>query len=371
MLKRWSILGPAQGLGPTAPRPNRRGSMPLDFRAQIAARLQAAKASPAWANYQRVRDYICTMMDDWERLDPDGGPSAYWKEEVEGFLYMFDASPLIIEALRDQCYHLTGIRSYEYRSHHTHRLQEFADKYAMLKAVDSTGLFVPEAPDLGGFGFDLPDGKVNIDTLKFYEIFLGLDRAGVLKKKFIGQPDRRVVLEIGSGWGGFGHQFKTLYPNTTYISVDLPPTLMFAGLYSATTFPNARTLFYGEPDFEAKVRNIKAYDFVFLPHYYFPQLQGQPLDLAINMASFQEMTTAQVEGYIRQLKEFGCKRIYSMNRDRSKHNSQLTAVSEILGKYYNYQLIKVLDIQYTQMKPPSKPPKEMSIHDYRHYFGWA
>jgi hypothetical protein len=29
----------------------------------------------------------------------------------------------------------------------------------------------------------------------------------------------------------------------------------------------------------------------------------------------------------------------------------------------------VLDIQYTQMKPPAKPPKELSIHDYRHYYG--
>ena len=82
------------------------------------------------------------------------------------------------------------------------------------------------------------------------------------------------------------------------------------------------------------------------------------------------MTTEQVDGYIRQLKEFGCKRIYSMNRDRSKHNSQLTAVSEILEKYYNYQLIHVLDIQYTQLRPPSKPPRGMNIQDYRHYFGW-
>jgi len=58
--------------------------MTLDFRAGIAARVEAAKASPGYANYLRVRDYICTMMDDWERLDPDGGPSAYWREEVSG-----------------------------------------------------------------------------------------------------------------------------------------------------------------------------------------------------------------------------------------------------------------------------------------------
>jgi hypothetical protein len=241
----------------------------------------------------------------------------------------------------------------------------------MLKAQDAHGMFVPESPALGGFGFDLPDGKANIDTLKFYEIFLGLERTGVLRKRFRPeQPDRRVVLEIGSGWGGFAYQWKALFPRTTYVCVDLPPTMLFSGVYLSTMFPEAKLLFYGEPGFDKKIRNIKAYDFVFLPHYYFPKLGGQPLDLAVNMVSFQEMTAAQVENYVRLLREFGCMRMYSMNRDRSEHNTQLGTVSEIINKYYNTKTIEVLDIPYNQLRPSSKGRKELGVHDYRHQFGW-
>ena len=71
-----------------------------DFKSEIAARVLAEKGSAAWANYLKVRDAICVMMDDWERLDPEGGPSAYWREEIEGFLYLFDASPLLVSRPR-------------------------------------------------------------------------------------------------------------------------------------------------------------------------------------------------------------------------------------------------------------------------------
>jgi hypothetical protein len=81
------------------------------------------------------------------------------------------------------------------------------------------------------------------------------------------------------------------------------------------------------------------------------------------------MTTGQVEGYARTLKDLGCRRIYSLNRDRSKHNDELSAVSEVLGRHYSLQQIEVCPLQYTQLVPPAKPPKELGIHDYRHYFG--
>jgi hypothetical protein len=306
-------------------------------------------------------------MDDWPRLDPSGGPSAYWREEIEGFLYMFDASPLLIGKLREQCYHITSVKSYDYRQHHEHKRHDYVRKYAVLKAAGGEGLFVPESPALGGFGFEVEGGLANMDTLKFFEVMIGLSKSGMLAR-FQGS-DRRVVLEIGSGWGGFAYQFKTLCPNSTYVCVDLPPTMLFSAVYLKTLFPEARTLVYGEPDFETKVANLRDYDFVFLPHYYLPLAPKPKIDLGLNMVSFQEMTTEQVDGYARTLKDFGCRRIYSLNKDRSKHNTELTTVSEVLGRYYDLHLIKVCDMQYTQLGGPSKPPGELGVLDYRHYFG--
>ncbi len=86
---------------------------------------------------------------------------------------------------------------------------------------------MPESPRLGGFGHRLDGDLVNIDTLKFYECLIALDRCQVLSE--LREVDRRVtVVEIGAGWGGLAYQFKTLFPNTTYVIVDLPPTLLFS-----------------------------------------------------------------------------------------------------------------------------------------------
>ncbi len=340
-----------------------------DFKSEIAARVQAEKGSAAWANYLKVRDAICVMMDDWERLDPEGGPSAYWREEIEGFLYLFDASPLLVSRLREQCYHITGVKSYEYRSHHAHRRTDFVRKYQILRAAGDESLFVPEAPELGGFGFDVGPGLANLDTLKFFEVMIGLRKAGILDRFREADAGRRVAIEIGSGWGGFAYQFKRLCPETAYVCVDLPPTMLFSAVYLMTLFPEARTLVYGEPDFERKAGRLADYDFVFLPHYALPRLPKQKVHLGLNMVSFQEMTTDQVDGYARTLNDLGCRRIYSLNKDRSKHNDELSAVSEVLGRYYRLQRIEVCELQYTQLTPLAKPPKELGIHDYRHYFG--
>ena len=335
------------------------------FLSDLKARARRLSRSPSYANYKRVCDYLGVMMDDWVRLDPEGGPSAYWKEEIEGFLYLFDASPLLVEKMREQCYHITGIKSYEYRNHHSHQARRFIPKYKMLKKADPTGLFVPEPPEMGGFGLEVGAGKVNIDTLKFYEVLIGMEKAGLLQQFRGQQAERKVVMEIGSGWGGFAYQFKTLAPNTTYICLDLPPTMIFSGTYLTTLFPNAKALFYGERNFDKKVQNLKDYDFVFVPHYYWPTLQKQhQLDLAINMVSFQEMTTEQVDGYARGVADIGAP-LYSLNRDRSKNNDELTAVSEILGSHFALTPIDVLPLQYFELKAGGPPTAE--LHLYRHF----
>src|SRR5690606_24439616 len=123
---------------------------------------------------------------------------------------------------------------------------------------------------------------------------------------------------------GFGYQFKKTCPNATYVCIDLPPTMLFSGVYLTTLFPDAKFLFYGEEGFDEKIKNLQDYDFVFLPHYYFPSWKPKTVDLAVNMVSFQEMTSGQVNGYTSRLKDLGCRRIYSLNRDRSSHNTELS-----------------------------------------------
>jgi hypothetical protein len=81
---------------------------------RLAQKLDRLRLSPAWANYERVREEVLRMKD----AEPVAGaePSAYWREELGSFEYMLDASPLIVEKLRHHTYHVTGLRVYDYRT---------------------------------------------------------------------------------------------------------------------------------------------------------------------------------------------------------------------------------------------------------------
>src|SRR3954453_5102755 len=84
----------------------------------LQRRIDELRSSPAYENYELARDTVLRMKEDAAREASEiGAPSGYWQEELAGFEYMLDASPLIVEKLRHHCYHVTGIKVYDYRSH--------------------------------------------------------------------------------------------------------------------------------------------------------------------------------------------------------------------------------------------------------------
>jgi hypothetical protein len=323
--------------------------------------IEKARNSSVFRHYEHVRDLVLGMMDDAAGY----ASSSYWQQEVEGFDYLFDASPLVIAKLREHGYHLTGLRPYEYREHHADYARRFASKLRRLKDVDPTGLFVPESPALGGFGHRIDDQLVNLDTLRFYECLIALDRAGVIAQ--LRRSGRQRVLEIGAGYGGFAYQLKTLFPDITYTIVDLPPTLLFSATYLKATFPDARMRFYGEGANDTLFDDLDRIDFLFLPAHAFSRLPIPPTKLAVNLASFQEMTTGQVTEYVEKLADSGCRQLYSLNRDRSRYNPELSTVTEIIETRYRVERLEVLDVPYTVLV--SKPGKAPEPADYRHLLG--
>jgi hypothetical protein len=325
--------------------------------------IEKARNSPAFRHYEHVRDLVLRMMDEARGYQT----SAYWQQEIEGFDYMFDASPLVIAKLREHEYHLTGLRSYEYRQHHTDYARRFASKLRRLKEADTSNLFLPEAEALGGFGHRIDGQLVNLDTLKFYESRIGLDRAGVIDQ--LRAPGRHHVIEIGAGWGGFAHHLKTLFPDISYTIVDLPQTLLFSATYLKTTFPRARILMYGEGPVEALFDDHGRTDFLFLPAHAFATLPIPPALLAVNLASFQEMTTGHVTGYVDKLADSGCRQVYSLNRDRSRYNEELSTVTQLLEARYRVERLEVLDVPYTVLVSKPGKPVDPSAADYRHLIG--
>ena len=349
----------------------------------LAERLRRARESPAYANYELVRDKVLSMRALEPRASNGGSlPSGYWRSELESFEYMLDASPLVIERLREHTFHITGVKTYDYRQPSAEARRRFAAKLHALAALEGDELLVPERPELGGFGYELDGGLYNLDTLKFFECLIALQRAGVLGAL---RERPSVVWEIGAGWGGFAYQFKTLCPQATYLIVDLPELFLFSAVYLMTLFPGARVRFWEGQSHSELLSSLDEVDFVFIPAAALDSMRPPRLDLTINMVSFQEMTTAQVDSYVERAHELNCPYLYSLNRDRSPHNPELSSVKERIARRFWLHTIPVLDVPY--QRPLDHPPFDgrlgrgvqlirkrlrggPSAEDYEHVMGW-
>lgn len=318
------------------------GEKTMTTQIDLKLRVEQVRQSPMFASYQSIRDRIMLMVQDM--MQQGAVPSYYWSQEVAGFEYLFDASPLILERFREHCYHITGIHGYPYRAHHGAKNTSHTRRYEELKAIDSRGLFVPESSLMNGFGFDVGAGRANIDTLKFYEVLIGLDKAGLLDSLVAGDT----VIEIGAGWGGFAYQMRTLFPGVRYVIIDLPHTMLFSAVYLRNALPEARLAMHGEPDFEARLASGD-FDFAFVPHFAADQYSYPAARFGINIASFQEMTAEQVSGYAALLSKNHCAAIYSLNRKHSPYNTQLASVEAELSRHYQCDPVHVLDTAYTSI----------------------
>jgi hypothetical protein len=323
---------------------------------QVHARVEAARESTAYRNYLLTRERVMAMRDR-ESHDPGSlaAPSAYWREELENFDYMLDAHPLVVSKLRQHCYHVTGVRTYDYRSGKDRFRAQLEEKHRSLRAVGGRELMIGEQPVLGAFGFELDGGLFNVDTLKYCEGLIALRSAGILdqfRRKGVrgrlrrGAAERSVVWEIGAGWGGFAHHFKTVCPEVTYVISDFPELFLFSATYLMTVFPDARFLFEGVDD--SGPEDWLEADFVFVSNGRIEAVVPPRLDLTVNMVSFQEMTTEQVEAYVGHAHRRGCPWLYSLNRERSTYNTELESVTSVLERYYEPAEVKVLGVSYVR-----------------------
>lgn len=341
---------------------------------ELVERIRELRESPAFENYLRARSFVLRTKTA-QVAAGDRQASGYWSEELDTLDYLFDASPLIIEQLRHHTYTITGIRAYDYRTHKDGSRDRFAHKLELLQAeAGSDDLLVPESPLLGGFGHDIGGQMFNIDTLKYFEALIAMDRGGGLVP-FRDASRRSVAWEIGAGWGGLPFVFKSLFPNTTYVIVDLPELFLFSATYLMTAFPEAKTLFFDRKARRVLREDWADYDFVFVPNTQLDDMHLPQLDLVLNTVSFQEMTAEQVSEYVRKAHALKAPVIYSLNRDRSLYNDELDSVTARIEERFWVHEIPILPVNYMKMVDPAKlkpkkgRPSERAALDYKHLVG--
>ncbi len=338
--------------------------------------IDRANTCPEFETYTNVREQVLELLkNDGSQHEQIACPSEYWKEELSNFDYMIDASPLLIKKLRHHCYHITGLKVYEYRTHQESRKAIIEKR---LKALNNSGakdLIIPESRILGGFGYEIDGELYNVDTLKFTEVLLGMETAGLLD--ILKSNNRRnLVWEIGAGWGGFPYQFKTLFPDTTYMITDFPELFLFSAVYLKTAFPESRYVICNRKNISSVLLNWENYDFIFIPNNLTEQIHSVTPDIMVNMVSFQEMTEEQVDAYLKKGYELGTTNLYSLNRDCSSYNKELSNVHEIIKKYYILTPLPILGTDYTAAAKGGKvrtffdkSKSQVIMTNYRHIVG--
>lgn len=163
---------------------------------------------------------------------------------------------------------------------------EKRDQFGLLSSI--------EEPELGqGDTVTVNGRRVSIDLLQSIDEFYRLVEVMGWKR-----DDHVAFCEIGAGYGRLAHVVLTAMPNARYVIFDLPESLLLSQYYLTTLFPDSTALLYPESvdASDASERWSKARLAFGLPHQLKALARGS-IDAVINIYSFMEMSTEQVDAY--------------------------------------------------------------------------
>lgn len=125
--------------------------------------------------------------------------------------------------------------------------------------------------------------------------------------------ERPVIAEIGAGYGKLAYFILKNINNFSFIDFDLPETLCLAAYYLMKTFPNKRSLLYGEENYSSDLH--KKYDLIFMPSYEICKIGESTADLFLNKNSLGEMAKEAVCNYVRYISKATKRYFFHMNHE--------------------------------------------------------
>jgi len=142
------------------------------------------------------------------------------------------------------------------------------------------------------------------------------------------KKQRNSIVDVGAGYGGLDRLLSYYIPNSCFILIDLPETLLLTSYYIKDNFPNKKIALLD--DIIARLDQfehlVMEYDFIIIPPSIFELIPENSIDLVINTASMGFMENKYVEYYLkhiyRTLKHLG--HFYSLNKE----------YNDVLGKGY-------------------------------------
>lgn len=107
-------------------------------------------------------------------------------------------------------------------------------------------------------------------------------------------------LVIGDGYGFLSCLIKEVFPNASLTLVDIGKVLIFQAYYCQKA--HSRSYHYVIDNLNSNTENLANYDFVFCPSENLEAIGKLDYDIAINIASFQEMNEMSINNYFHFLR---------------------------------------------------------------------
>lgn len=333
-----------------------------EARQEAERREREALLARAYENYLRVRDWA-RRVSTGSPADVPLGPAE--QQMATALAPLWEASPEVIANLRLWSEPMTGVRPADYDNPPMELVLRLKNAVATLRHHAGADLFVQESPLLGGFGIEWHRQYYNEDTVRFFKALVGLQDGGVLGE-CRGQDRRRLVWEIGGGWGGFACQFKTVCPNVTYVITGMPELLLVSAVYLMTAFPAARCRFYGEsPDAELW-RDWRQIDFLFAPESAVPGLQTPPIDVTLDIMALRDMSDTRIGRHVQRAFDLGSRYFFSQISGPCFPQPLPHVWRAIERLYWLHQVPPPLDAAVFSVDFDEAP----AIDDYAQAVGW-
>jgi hypothetical protein len=270
--------------------------------------LAAQATRDAQAHYERLIGPMRALID----ADVSIERTPAERLQLEALDPIWAATPDTLADMRQFGKAISGTLRADYRGMKAELMKQRLDR-DLLRVIEKTdrGLWVDEPTVLGGFWFATQERRYNEDTLRYLRVLSLLQDAALLAE-FRAPAPRRTVWEIGGGWGGFAYQFKTLFPNVTYLITGAPATLLLSGVYLSTLLPGARVRVYDPAHPEAFWDDWASVDIALAPESAVPALRPPSLDLTVDVMALEKMTAARIEAHVRRAHELGCRYFFTV-----------------------------------------------------------
>jgi len=113
--------------------------------------------------------------------------------------------------------------------------------------------------------------------------------------KHVDKSGKLRILNIGDGYGFLSVLIKEIFPGSSICLVDIGRTLLFQAYYCGISHPGCRHSLVIDETFRPS--NLNDSDFIYCPAEELHKIEGLKFNLAINIASMQEMTSETVKVY--------------------------------------------------------------------------